>query len=183
MPWYWECTAPPSPPPSSSRRWQVSEGDEAVAALAATGQIRHVDPAHLPTARLNRRAAREGGGGAGGALAASAYPAHPPYDVVLLDIVFRYTDGLEVCQQLTRLYRLRVPIIATTGNILAGSRLSRAGFSGLLEKPFSVKQLDKALRRDYASEGEALLGGGGDGASASPAAAPPGAGVGLGGTG
>lgn len=77
--------------------------------------------------------------------ATPSFPSHPPYDAVLLDIVFRYTDGIATCATLRGHYGCDLPIVATTGNVVGGDRLRSAGFNALVEKPFGEAAIAAAL--------------------------------------
>jgi CheY-like chemotaxis protein len=58
---------------------------------------------------------------------------------ILLDIVMKRSDGVQVCRAL-RSGGCRVPIIAMTGNVTRGSieQYKASGFNGVLSKPFTV---------------------------------------------
>lgn len=58
---------------------------------------------------------------------------------ILLDIVMKRSDGVQVCRSL-RSGGCRVPIIAMTGNVSSGSieQYKGSGFNGVLSKPFTV---------------------------------------------
>jgi CheY-like chemotaxis protein len=61
---------------------------------------------------------------------------------ILLDIVMKRSDGVQVCRAL-RSGGCRVPIIAMTGNVTRGSieQYKASGFNGVLSKPFTVEDV------------------------------------------
>lgn len=69
-----------------------------------------------------------------------------PFDAILLDIIMRRTNGLEVCRSL-REQRVDIPIIAATANFAPREAgiYRAAGFTRVLTKPFSKKDLAAAL--------------------------------------
>jgi CheY-like chemotaxis protein len=144
---------------------QASEGDEAIAALAATGQIRDVQAQHLPAGRGETPSSTPNPSALCGIIpppcvfcpagaSTPSFPTSPPYDAVLLDIVFRYTDGMATCATLRTAYGcVGLPIIATTGNVVGADRLRSAGFNALVEKPFGEAAIDAALAECAAAVG------------------------------
>jgi CheY-like chemotaxis protein/signal transduction histidine kinase len=69
-----------------------------------------------------------------------------PYSAILLDLVMRNVHGDRACQ-LARAHGFTGPVIAATGNAAPRDRdrLYAAGFTAILEKPFSIEQLRGAL--------------------------------------
>jgi two-component system CheB/CheR fusion protein len=68
------------------------------------------------------------------------------YDLVLLDIQMPYLDGYGVCQQL-RAAGVSFPVVALTAHAMQGVRESclKAGFTDVLTKPISFRQLVEAV--------------------------------------
>lgn len=70
-----------------------------------------------------------------------------PFDVVLLDIVMKRVGGDTVCRRLVHERRMRVPVIAVTGNARGNeAELSAAGFRVIVEKPFTAGKIAAALQ-------------------------------------
>jgi CheY-like chemotaxis protein len=69
-----------------------------------------------------------------------------PFDVILLDILMRRSNGLDICRSL-REQRIQVPIIAATANYSSAEEglYRAAGFDRVLTKPFGVKKLAAAM--------------------------------------
>jgi len=69
-----------------------------------------------------------------------------PYSAILLDLIMRNVHGDRACQ-LARAHGFTGPVIAATGNAAPRDRdrLYAAGFTAILEKPFSIEQLRAAL--------------------------------------
>lgn len=83
--------------------------------------------------------------------------AHEAPDLILLDINMPGMDGYEVCRRIRKIDGLEsLPVVFISGS--AGERLkekvSLAGGSGLLEKPFGVQELLVMLRQ-FLSKGSA----------------------------
>ena len=71
---------------------------------------------------------------------------HPDFDVVLMDIMMKRTDGAVVCKQL-RDGGCDLPIVAMTGatGVRDVERFMKAGFDLVLPKPFDMKKMGRAL--------------------------------------
>ena len=69
----------------------------------------------------------------------------PPFDVIILDIVMNRSDGAEVCTALRAVFPVPFPIIAATGNGADPTRLFAAGFTCVLDKPFSQSRVRQSL--------------------------------------
>lgn len=83
-----------------------------------------------------------------------------PYDVVLMDLRMPHMDGYEATERIRALpdERFRtLPIIAVTASTRVGldERLSRAGFTSLLGKPFKSGELYEKLRQALAAPKDA----------------------------
>ncbi len=68
-----------------------------------------------------------------------------PYDIVLLDINMPRMCGDVACAALRAAGRTALPILAVSGTSEGPEFVRRAGFSGLLPKPFSLEGLREAL--------------------------------------
>jgi CheY-like chemotaxis protein len=139
----------------------VEDGDEVEPALAAV------------------ECGTDAGGGAGATMAGR------PYDVVLLDIVMKRVSGDVVCRRLVHggcggvcgdgasaassgsgrlLLPLGVPVIAVTGNARDYDELRRAGFTDVIEKPFTAEKLQAVLGRHVPALRNSSTSGGGSAA-------------------
>jgi CheY-like chemotaxis protein len=69
-----------------------------------------------------------------------------PFDVILLDVIMKRTNGIEVCKNL-REQHVDIPIIAATANYShkEAAIYRAAGFDRVLQKPFSMKDLASAV--------------------------------------
>lgn len=69
------------------------------------------------------------------------------YTVVLMDIVMRRSNGVDVAQRL-RNAGISLPMFALTGNVEPGSieAYKRAGFDGMLGKPFGTRSVMQVLK-------------------------------------
>jgi CheY-like chemotaxis protein len=110
----------------------VSDGDEAVAAIRAAGQLAETvaPPATVTDSSVAVSSQ------------CTDYPsptAIRPFDAVLMDIIMKRIDGSTACRIL-RDCGCTLPVIATTANDISGS-YKEFGFSGFLQKPFSVSDL------------------------------------------
>jgi len=87
------------------------------------------------------------GGGEHGAPSpdAAATPA-APFDIILLDIVMRFSDGSQVAQDLRTKHGWRRPLIAVTANGANEAALLSHGFDAVVRKPFTAESLAAALR-------------------------------------
>lgn len=139
---------------------QVVEQLERVGQLVVSAPPTATDPS-CATSRTNT--SESGASGAISQMISAACTSTPPgsifcaqpgtqavryYDVIFLDIVMRYSSGDEVCAELRDKYGMTLPIIAATGNANAQEALHAAGFSSILEKPFTIPALRQQLERE-----------------------------------
>ena len=70
-----------------------------------------------------------------------------PYNIILLDIVMKRTNGITVCQALRKKYGQELKVIAMTANATAEDIeiYKKTGFDACLAKPFSSEDLYKCL--------------------------------------
>lgn len=71
-------------------------------------------------------------------------------DLILLDIILPYVNGLEVARRLKANPRTRsIPILAVTARVMPGSREAclDSGCDGYLAKPYSLQELEAAVRK------------------------------------
>eukprot|EP01138_Halocafeteria_seosinensis_P013088 gb/GECG01013366.1/.p1 GENE.gb/GECG01013366.1/~~gb/GECG01013366.1/.p1 ORF type:complete len:897 (+),score=112.47 gb/GECG01013366.1/:1-2691(+) len=80
----------------------------------------------------------------------SASENNEPYDVILLDIVMKRTNGVDICQELRREHGDKIKIIAMTANATSEdiSLYKTVGFDACLAKPFSRTDLEKCLNNE-----------------------------------
>jgi len=70
-----------------------------------------------------------------------------PPDVVLLDILLRDADGLDVLEALRDEPETKsVPVLACTGIGESASLLNQCGFDATVEKPFDLRAFAQALK-------------------------------------
>src|SRR5438093_995478 len=70
-----------------------------------------------------------------------------PPDVVLLDILLRNADGLDVLEALRAEPETeKVPVLACTGIGESAALLNQCGFDATVEKPFDLRAFAKALK-------------------------------------
>ncbi len=70
-----------------------------------------------------------------------------PPDVVLLDILLRNADGLDVLEALREEPETKdIPVLACTGIGESAALLNQCGFDGTVEKPFDLRAFAKALK-------------------------------------
>lgn len=79
------------------------------------------------------------------------------YDFVFMDHMMPEMDGIETLHRIRKkpgIYCKSVPIIALTANAVAGARENflEEGFSDFLEKPVTVTELERILKRTLAKE-------------------------------
>lgn len=123
----------------------VDDGDAVASALLRAGMLRAPEQlAALRAAGLPSRPVLTDADVC--AAAESVHPTPRAFDVILLDVVMARTDGAAVCAALRTLLPRPYPIIAATANATSPNRLLRAGFSSILEKPFSTAALADVLR-------------------------------------
>ncbi len=69
------------------------------------------------------------------------------YHAILLDYMMPQMDGIETMRRLSALPDFRIPVIALTANVVAGTgeRLKEAGFAEYLTKPISWDRLEGTL--------------------------------------
>ena len=79
-----------------------------------------------------------------GAVAAATLSPDGPFDVILLDLDMARVGGYEACRELRR-GGSAIPIVAVSGTTDSLEVMLRAGFTGLLGKPFTMEQLRRAL--------------------------------------
>ena len=77
----------------------------------------------------------------------AADEAGEPYNVILLDIVMKRTNGVSVCQELRKKYGEDLKIIAMTANATTDdiNIYKSTGFSACLPKPFDTETLKRCL--------------------------------------
>jgi len=98
----------------------VTEGDEAIEELQRTGQA--APALGLP---LGSRAA-----------------AGRPFDVVLMDVVMKRTDGITTCIAMRDRLGITLPIIATSGNRpKRDDMIGPTRFTAFVQKPFTLHEL------------------------------------------
>lgn len=70
-----------------------------------------------------------------------------PPDLILLDIVLRSADGLDVLEALREEPETAgIPVLACTGIGESASLLNQCGFNGTVEKPFDMRAFAQALK-------------------------------------
>ena len=72
---------------------------------------------------------------------------HPNVECIMLDIVMKMSNGVDVCRNL-RAQGYTLPILAVTGSVgpMDIVRYKESGFTGLLKKPFTREQLHDTLK-------------------------------------
>merc|ERR1719238_2432365 len=72
---------------------------------------------------------------------------HPNVEGIMLDIVMKMSNGVDVCRNL-RAQGYTLPILAVTGSVgpMDIVRYKESGFTGLLKKPFTREQLHDTLK-------------------------------------
>ena len=71
-------------------------------------------------------------------------------DLILLDVLMPYMDGMEVVSQLRKDSKIsRIPVIAVTALALAEDRgrLLRAGFNVYISKPYMLEDIEVTVQR------------------------------------
>jgi CheY-like chemotaxis protein len=129
----------------------VSEGDEAIAALVASGQAW----------------AAEGRGGGAETSSPTAARASIPFDAFLSDIIMARTDGVETCAQL-RAMGCTIPIYAVTGNASLVDRLQAHRRTASTHSPLTTQT--SAAGTGSAAGGGLRMGGASGNTSSDPCA-------------
>jgi CheY-like chemotaxis protein len=102
----------------------VTEGDEAITELQRTGQAGAPLGMAVPRGLEGAR----------------------PFDVVLMDVVMKRTDGVSTLLTMRDRLGVTVPIIATSGNRpQSGDMIGPSRFNVFLQKPFTVQELAAVL--------------------------------------
>ena len=79
---------------------------------------------------------------ADGRQALEALMLQEPPDVILLDVILPDVNGLQI---LANLQPTGVPVVMMTGSLLADAVMRQKGARGILRKPFSMRQLRRAI--------------------------------------
>ena len=68
------------------------------------------------------------------------------YPLIFIDLIMNEIDGTELCERIKQI-RPKTLIYAMSGHLhlFPSDRLSRAGFDGTLQKPFTMDQLNEVL--------------------------------------
>jgi CheY-like chemotaxis protein len=117
----------------------VSDGHDVYPALRASGQLAD-EPAASASGNSGTAVApaiaRADSTTTG--VATPSLPSYPAaqrhYDVILMDIVMVRSDGAEVTSELVHKHKLRIPIVAVTGNARDRAYLLSCGFAAIIGK-------------------------------------------------
>jgi CheY-like chemotaxis protein len=130
---------------------------DGVSAAVVGGTLEAASGWGTPTAGVLRTVEGDTAAGAGGGTAGAAIRAPPGptrlFDLILLDIVMKRTNGAAVARQLTRSRRdaglTTPPIVAMTANAAPADleQYARAGMVDCLPKPFTIDGLRRVLLR------------------------------------
>lgn len=79
-------------------------------------------------------------------LALAAFTAEPgKYELVITDFDMPEMDGVELCRRMREASLMLNIFLATGSGFFTEAVAAQAGFSGLLKKPFPIKQLHETL--------------------------------------
>lgn len=117
---------------TEDRRWMLVDDDEQILSLTAA------------LARQMTSAVIESYSSPHSALA--AFTAEPgKYELVITDFDMPEMDGMELCRRMREVSLMLNIFLATGSGFFTEAVAVHAGFSGLLEKPFPIQQLQETL--------------------------------------